>query len=105
MKRYLIAALVAVFSFPALAQDSLMGGFQTWDVPCTSDVPALRHELETKWGESRMLSTSSDGVALDIWTNPETGSWTIVLYRVDGTACVPLSGTGSWARHVQGRKM
>lgn len=102
MKRYLIAALVAVFSFPALGQELNMFP-QTWRVPCTRDIPALKAELETKYGESRMLSTSTDGAAVDIWANPETGTWTIVLYRVDGTACVPLSGTGDWARHVQGR--
>jgi hypothetical protein len=65
----------------------------------------LRAELETVYGETRMLSTSNGGAALDIWTNRETGSWTVVLYRVDGTACIPLSGVGDWVRHMQGRKM
>lgn len=102
MKRYLIAALGAVFSFPALGQELNMFP-QTWRVPCTGDIPALRTELETRFGKSRMLSTSNGGAALDIWTNPETGTWTIVLYRVDGTACVPLSGKGDWARHMRGR--
>jgi hypothetical protein len=63
------------------------------------------HLMETGYGETRMLSTSNGGAALDIWTNPETGSWTIVLYRVDGTACIPLSGFGDWVRHMQGRGM
>jgi hypothetical protein len=103
MKRYMIAALWAVFSFPAFAQDSLPTYPQRGAVPCTNDGPALRAELETVYGETRMLSTSNGGTALDIWTNPNTGSWTIVLYRVDGTACVPLSGAGDWVRHVQGR--
>lgn len=102
MKRYLLAALVAVFSLPAFARDVTIFP-QAWQVPCTRDIPALRAELEDKYGESRMLSTGNGGAALDIWTNPETGTWTIVLYRVDGTACMPLSGTGDWTRHVQGR--
>ncbi len=104
MTRYLIAALGAVFSFSASAQE-LPVYPQAWRVPCTRDIPALRAELEAKYGESRMLSTSSGGAALDIWTNPETGTWTIVYYRIDGTACVPISGTGAWTRHVQGRGM
>jgi len=101
MKRLLPAALVAVFSFPAYAQDSLPIHPQSWAVPCTNDGPALVSELGKKYGESRMLSTNDGSTALDVWTNRETGTWTIVLYRVEGTACVPLAGTGVWVRHVQ----
>jgi hypothetical protein len=102
MKRCLLAAaLVAAFSFPAPGQEVPVFR-QAWRVSCTRDIPAFRAALETKYGETRMLSTSADGVALDIWTNPETGTWTIVLYYPNGTACVPLSGEGEWIRHVQG---
>lgn len=90
MKFLILAALVAVL--PSVASAQVCGGY--------ADAAAA---LTTRFGETRASSgLAPDGQTLvETWSNPVTGSWSILFVTPDGQACLMLSGNG-WTAHAQG---
>ena len=80
MKRYLIAALVAVFSLPAFAQ-SVCG--QRDEI-----VSRLKSGYQ-EYNSARGISTN--GGLVELYTS-EKGTWTLMLSQPNGVSC--LIGTG-----------
>lgn len=80
MKTVGIAALAAVIAIPAVAQEN-----------CAA-FPEVASALVAKYGEGIVGQGLYQGTILQMWANPETGTWTIVIVRPDGIACIPASG-------------
>lgn len=60
--------------------------------------------LTAKHGESLAGRGLRDESALfEVWRSPETGSWTIIRTRADGTACIMAAGT-HWLPGLEGPK-
>ena len=86
----LFAAAALAAAFPAQAEQKADG----------SKGPAIcaRHELHAryladKFGEFPLFSgVSADGIALQLFVNRSTGSWTALLVRNDGVSCVTSAG-------------
>ena len=56
----------------------------------------------TRLGESQSgIGLSRGGQVLEIWTSSKTGSWTVVLTRSDGIACIMSYGESWIAPEIQ----
>jgi hypothetical protein len=54
--------------------------------------------LTDRYGEvAHSEGLTGDGAIMQLWANPETGSWSIVTIEPDGTACLRAAG-GAFAR-------
>ena len=84
---FLTAALVAAFSFPAAAQMTM----QTVKVPC-SDIEYIPGLLARDYGESPTGQGIANTSLVQLWRNPETNTWSVLLVLPDGGACVLASG-------------
>ena len=80
MRIFAAAALAVSLAVPASAQ-----------APCGPD-QAVRDVLSDRHGESVIKSeVAGDNVLLELWANPETGTWTLTGTR-DGLMCILRSG-------------
>lgn len=73
---------------------SLSGGKAAWgQVPCaTRDTVAKA--LTEGYGEVPVLrGVTAGGMLIELWASAER-TWTLVVTRPDGSACVPLTGDG-----------
>jgi len=53
-------------------------------------------KLKKKYGESeRGMGLSGTEVLIEVWSSEKTGTWTIVMTRPNGIACVMAAGD-SW---------
>lgn len=80
MRNLIIGVALAALSVPAMAQ-----------APC-GPVDAVRSMLESKYGEQGFAEAVTGQYRVEIWTNADTGSWTVVVIRTDGIACVRMAG-------------
>ena len=87
--RILVAALVAAFFLTAPAAAQVIP--RTVRVPC-SGPDGLPDLLARDYGESVAEQGIADGALVQLWRNPETGSWTILMIRPDGMVCALVSG-------------
>ena len=86
------AAVTAAFSFPAHAAP-----------PCGPHAEVAA-ELMERFGEERAgRGITNDGVLLEIYADPDDGSWTIVMTQPSGLACLVLAGEGWQSVKPQGR--
>jgi hypothetical protein len=50
-------------------------------------------KLQSKYGETRQsIGLGQQNSVVEMFASPETGSWTILFTRPDGTACLVASG-------------
>ncbi|MXU64913.1 hypothetical protein [Oceanomicrobium pacificus] len=83
-KRLLSLALVfgAVSTAPPLYAQSVCG-----------DRDSVIDQLESRFGEVHAHSgLTGPGALLEIWTSPETGSFTVLMTRPNGSTCVMTTG-------------
>lgn len=70
-------------------------------IPCQPGPDMLDH-LARVYGEGVLaMGTAPGEVRVIVTVNPDTGSWTIVVLRPDGTACAPAAGH-DWQMLPQG---
>lgn len=84
MIRY-IAALLAVLAGPVAAQ-----------APQCAPHDRVIALLSGKYGEDRRsagLAGAEGQAIMEIHANEETGTWTIIIIRPDGIACLVISGS------------
>lgn len=91
-KRLIAAALV----FGAAATAPPLAAHAQQPVACGPRA-ILIERLETHFGERRHgagLGGEADPhrTLVELFTSPETGSWTIILTRVDGISCILAAG-------------
>lgn len=80
--RRLAAALAVSMPVAASAQ-----------APC-GPLDQLAELLEREYGEAVHSEGLADsGAIMQLWANPETGSWSIVIILPDGLACLPAAGS------------
>ncbi len=54
--------------------------------------------LADRWGESRQsMALAANGYLMEMWANPETGTWTLTLSPPEGPMCLFATGQG-WQR-------
>lgn len=83
MRALILAAGLACAAVPAVAQ-----------APC-GPYDAIVDVLTGQHGEASVLRMMADaGFVLEIWINAQTETWTVLMVRPDGTACLPAYGTG-----------
>ncbi len=91
LTRFAIAVLIAG---PALAQT------QTVAINCGPRAEILA-KLRAGWEETTMATGLMEaGAIAEVLTNPETGTWTIIITDLNGQSCVGASGT-DWATYPQ----
>ncbi len=79
MKAIAFAALVA--ASPAVAQPQ-----------CGGYADAVAH-LSTAYGESIVVrGIDGAGAVVEMFANPDTGTWTALIVQPDGTACMVAAG-------------
>ncbi|MFV2035086.1 MAG: hypothetical protein ACC631_08265 [Halocynthiibacter sp.] len=92
-KRIVTAALV--FGAAALAPPALTPANAQSRTTCLNR-DALTETLTTRYSESLTGGGLQNANQLiEIWSSPETGSFTVFITRPDGTACVVATGE-SW---------
>jgi hypothetical protein len=85
----LLAAL-ALMASPAYAQPQCMG------------YPDLAAALTSEFSESVAGRGLSNGNIAEIWVNPNTGTWTLVVVTPNGIACIAGHGT-NWETYSTGQ--
>lgn len=84
-KRHLALALIfgmAATAPPALAQSMRCAPRDT-----------LTERLERVYSEQQTaVGLQSSAKLIEVWSSPETGTWTILMTMPDGTSCVLASG-------------
>jgi hypothetical protein len=84
MRAILLAALGAAFSFPALAEPIPCGPYDT-----------IAERLSVEYDEQPTgRGLDSKGLLLELWASEKTGTWTALVVRPDGIACVAQAGEG-----------
>lgn len=84
-----LAVLAGLFAFPAAAQTQCMSRADFVDL------------LEGQYGESlRSYGLEKRRGVVEIWTNRENGSWTIILTLPNGQSCHVGDGT-NWEAALQ----
>jgi len=95
MCRFATAFLLVALVTPAAAQQPRPDCFPSQQ---------MYSQLSGAYGETRRHAGLSGQIILEVWTNPETGSWTILSTRPDGISCLAAAGEG-WADIVQGQPL
>ncbi len=58
------------------------------------NIESVLERLTSKFGESRQsVGLGSNNTMIEVFASPETGTWTVLMSRADGFACVIASGT------------
>lgn len=85
-----IALALCLIGAPAFAQEPVN--------PCAPDHAAIVARLAEKYGESR-ASAGLDrrDLIVEMYGNPETGTWTLLSMAPDGETCIEASGVGFMA--------
>ena len=61
--------------------------------PACGDHTAITEALGLKWGEQKEHAGLMNGdTALEVYANPKTGTWTIIMVNAEGLACLVASG-------------
>lgn len=85
VKTSLAAAALAVIATtdPAAAQNRMNCGVRD----------SLVARLAEKYGEQQTgAGLGGANAMLEVWTSPETGTWTILLTRPNGVSCIVAAG-------------
>ena len=70
------------------------------EVECR-DTKTLYDILSKVFNEERQFSGIKDDKIVEMWSNSETGSWSMVLTDPRGASCIALHGS-DYERHVKG---
>lgn len=57
--------------------------------------PDMYQTLSAEYGEERIVVGLSGQAMLEFWTNPQTGTWTILQTTPDNTSCVMSAGSNA----------
>lgn len=78
-----LACLAALAASPAIAQQAC----------APHEIVAER--LGERYGESRAgLGLTHDNYILEVWANPDSGTWTITMTAPGGPTCLAAAGEG-----------
>lgn len=88
---FLVGLLASLLLFLLLSTPAEAQG-----IPCSND-PNAREDFATQlfedYGETPIgVGLSSTNVFFEIWTNPETRTWTIIITQANGTVCMLAEG-------------
>lgn len=82
LKQAAATALMVFATAPSQAQDQNCGPRE-----------AIVARLADGFGEGQqMIGLAANGAIIEVFGNPETGSWTLLLSRADGISCLMAAG-------------
>lgn len=73
--------VLAAMALPAAAEE-----------PSCAQTDVVYGVLMERFGEHRIGMGMRDGVLVEVWVNPTTGSWSIVTTVAAGVSCLASSG-------------
>jgi len=82
MKLSILTATLLASCSPAYAQERCISTQDGYKI------------LEEQYGEQRLFVGQFDGSLLEVFGNPETKSWSLVLTHPDGISCQLANGQG-----------
>jgi hypothetical protein len=76
---------------------------QTAGTPMCAPRADIVSQLEKKYGETRRgAGLQNRGAVTEVFASAETGTWTIIVTRPDGTACAVAAGE-AWLEEAASR--
>lgn len=85
-----IATLAA--ALPAAADQTVPAATEEQNRPC-ADRSKVIARLAERYGETlQSLGLNDDSSVLEVYASEDTGTWTILITRTDGMACLIASG-------------
>jgi hypothetical protein len=91
--KYAIATALTLISGPVFAQANCAAFEDVKDI------------LSQKYGERRHIGAMNDrNLLVEIWGNEETGTWTAIIVRPDGIACIVDQGQQFYASEREEQK-
>lgn len=88
---FALAAAALLFASPAIAQQPQPSRV------CLGKASALAEQLRTQYGEALTAAgVDASGGLVQVYSNRESGSWTIAVTLAGGPTCIVSSGEG-WA--------
>lgn len=75
--------------------------------PVCGAADAFYATLAEQYGEARaFVGLHPSGAVLELWLNPQSGSWTVLVTQPDSQACVALAGqAGEMPRIATGERL
>ncbi len=90
-----LCAAIFMFAGPAVGQEPQSRG----RVCALHD--KITDALKDRWGERQIgLGINNEGALVEVYVNPNNGSFTILLTRPDGWSCVATAGK-DWRKTIQ----
>lgn len=84
----LLGVCAAISPTPAIAQAN---------TSCLPHAAAIAQQLNKQYGETLTAAgVDANGAMVQVYSNPESGSWTIAISIPNGPTCIISSGEG-WA--------
>lgn len=80
MRLITTTALAALFAIPAYAQQNC------------APYEHVKSRLAEKYGETRQSIGTARTQTVEVYANLETGTWTVVVTSINGTACFVSAG-------------
>ena len=101
-KAILALALLTYGCVPAYAQEPQAPSAPLTHARVCGDRTEMLKNLQQKYGETaHSIALSNAGGVLEVFTNPETGSWTILITNPGRPTCVAGAGKG-WEDAAKG---
>jgi hypothetical protein len=80
--RHVLAAIAVLSACPVMAQDTCF---------VRADLEPIMHD---QFGEDRVsVALDARGWLMEVWTNPDNGTWTVTITTPDGQACFAAYGS------------
>ena len=92
MKALALAAALMLTASPALAA-----------MACGPRADLVK-KLKAKYGEHQTALGISGPLAVEVWTNPKTGTWTMLRTMANGVSCLMATGEHWQAVPVEGEE-
>jgi hypothetical protein len=78
---FVAAIILAMMAFPVLAQQN-----------CAERAVVIQRLTEA-YGEGQLGAGLQQNTIVEVWVSDETGTWSALQTRPDGTSCIVASGT------------
>lgn len=91
MKRVSTLLGTALLAVPLLLSLPMNAALADDEVVCT-DRTRLTASLIGQWGELPAVVGRTSDQVMEVWLNPETGTWTLVITSESGQSCIGAAG-------------
>jgi|HigsolmetaAR201D_1030396.scaffolds.fasta_scaffold83771_1 hypothetical protein len=93
MRKTLRTFGAALATAPLLLAPNMAGAQQPASGPVCAERPKVTEALITQWGELPAVVGRTANQVMEVWLNPETGTWTLVVTSQNGVSCINAAGS------------